>query len=52
VARGSKLGRSTPSASASSRSAAIMRSVRLRKVSPFSSARRMILSSMSVMLRT
>jgi hypothetical protein len=52
VARGSWSGRSTPSASASSCIAAMKRSVSWRMLSPFSCARRMILSSMSVMLRT
>ena len=52
VARGSWSGGSTPSAAASSFIAAMKRAVSASIVSPFSCARRMILSSMSVMLRT
>ena len=52
VALGSCSGRSTPSAAQSSCMAAMNRSVSAPIVSPFSAARAMILSSMSVMLRT
>ncbi len=52
VARGSWSGRSIPKASASSCMAAMKRSVNERMLSPFSTARRIILSSMSVILRT
>jgi hypothetical protein len=52
VARGSWSGGSTPSAAQSSCIAAMKRAVRSAIGSRFSAARRMILSSMSVMLRT
>jgi hypothetical protein len=52
VARGSSVGGSMPSAPMSCCMAAIISSVSARIGMPRSSARRMILSSMSVMLRT
>jgi hypothetical protein len=52
VARGSWSGRSTPSAALSSSIALMKRAVSVSTGSPFSCARLMILSSMSVMLRT
>jgi hypothetical protein len=52
VARGSCVGGSMPMAPMSSRMAAIISSVSWRMVMPRSTARLMILSSMSVMLRT
>ena len=52
VARGSKSGLITPSAAASSSIAAMKRAVSASIGSLFSAARLMILSSMSVMLRT
>jgi hypothetical protein len=52
VARGSWSGRSTPRAALSSFIALMNRSVSASTGSPFSCARLMILSSMSVMLRT
>ncbi len=52
VARGSSVGGRMPRASESSCMAAMKRSVRSEKGSPRSLARLMILSSISVMLRT
>ena len=52
VARGSRSGGRIPSAAQSSCIAAMNRSVTAAIGSPFSRARAMILSSMSVMLRT
>ena len=52
VARGSWSGRAMPSASKSSCISWMKRAVSADGVSPFSAARWMILSSMSVMLRT
>ena len=52
VARGSCSGRSMASAAQSAFIAAMKRSVSASTGSPFSAARAMILSSMSVMLRT
>ncbi len=52
VARGSKSGFSTPSAALSSFIARMKRAVSASTGSPFSCARLMILSSISVMLRT
>jgi len=52
VARGSNSGFSTPSAATSSFMAAMKRAVRISIGSRFSCARLMILSSISVMLRT
>jgi hypothetical protein len=52
VARGSMSGGRLPSAAMSAWNAAVVRSVSARIVSPFFCAAALILSSMSVMLRT